>query len=150
MVGVAPCVGREDEQRLLDDVLARAARSAGGVVVLTGPAGIGKTRVAEEVAATARSAFDVVSAACGPQATMPPYWPWSQVLGDRLGLNGRTIRRLERSEQDGVVRLDTLARAADALGCDLVYAIVPRRPLEQSVFERALELRALPTVAHPE
>jgi predicted DNA-binding mobile mystery protein A len=64
----------------------------------------------------------------------------SQVLGDRLGLNGRTIRRLERSEQDGVVRLDTLARAADALGCDLVYAIVPRRPLEQSVFERALEL----------
>lgn len=34
-------------------------------------------------------------------------------------------------------RLDTLQRAAAALDCDLVYALVPRRPLEQMVDARA-------------
>jgi hypothetical protein len=38
------------------------------------------------------------------------------------------------------VRLDTLRRAADALGCDLVYLLVPRRPLDAVVRDRAREL----------
>lgn len=33
------------------------------------------------------------------------------------------------SEAADRVRLDTLRRAADALGCDLVYLLVPRRRL---------------------
>jgi predicted DNA-binding mobile mystery protein A len=64
----------------------------------------------------------------------------SEVLGRRLALNGRTVRRIELNERDGVIQMDTLARAAEALGCDLVYALVPRRPLEQMVGDRALEL----------
>jgi predicted DNA-binding mobile mystery protein A len=64
----------------------------------------------------------------------------SEVLGGRLGLNGRTVRRVELNERDGVIQMDTLARAADALGCDLVYALVPRRSLEQMVVDRAQEL----------
>jgi predicted DNA-binding mobile mystery protein A len=64
----------------------------------------------------------------------------SEVLGRRLALNGRTVRRIELNELNGVIQLDTMARAADALGCDLVYALVPRRPLEQMVVDRALEL----------
>jgi hypothetical protein len=33
-----------------------------------------------------------------------------------------------------------LQRAADALGCDLVYALVPRQPLEQIVAGRARDV----------
>jgi hypothetical protein len=39
------------------------------------------------------------------------------------------VTRLEQSEASDRIRLDTLRRAADALGCDLVYLLVPRRPL---------------------
>jgi enoyl-CoA hydratase/carnithine racemase len=47
---------------------------------------------------------------------------------------------MEHSEMAGHIRMDTLAAAADALGCDLVYVLVPRRPLEEVVRERAREI----------
>jgi predicted DNA-binding mobile mystery protein A len=50
------------------------------------------------------------------------------------------VTRLEQSEAADRVRLDTLRRAADALGCDLVYLLVPRRPLGTVVRDRAREL----------
>lgn len=58
-------------------------------------------------------------------------------LGRRMGINNSNVLRLERSERDGVIGLDTLRRAADALECDLVYALVPRRPLAEMVDEQA-------------
>ena len=50
------------------------------------------------------------------------------------------MTRLEQSEAADRIRLDTLRRAADALGCDLVYLLVPRQPLQTVVQERAREL----------
>jgi predicted DNA-binding mobile mystery protein A len=50
-------------------------------------------------------------------------------LADRLNITGGAVTRLEQSEAADRVQLDTLRRAADALGCDLVYLLVPRRPL---------------------
>jgi len=38
------------------------------------------------------------------------------------------------------VSLNTLRRAADALECDLVYVLVPRRPLDETVKRRARAL----------
>ena len=61
-------------------------------------------------------------------------------LADRLGITAGAVTRLEQSEAAGRVQLDTLRRAADALGCDLVYLLVPRRPLTMVVRERAREL----------
>ena len=37
----------------------------------------------------------------------------------------------------GSVTLNTLQRAAEALGCRLVYALIPERPLAEIVQERA-------------
>jgi predicted DNA-binding mobile mystery protein A len=62
------------------------------------------------------------------------------VLADRLGVTPSAVIRLEQSEAADRVRLETLRRAADALGCDLVYLLVPRRPLSAVVRERASEL----------
>ena len=61
-------------------------------------------------------------------------------LGARLGITAGAVTRLEQSEAADRIRLDTLRRAADALGCDLVYLLVPRRPLSAVVQERAREL----------
>lgn len=84
MVGVAPFVGREPERRAIDELLDRARSADGAVVVLTGAADIGKTRLAEQAATDAATSFDVARAACGPAGTMPPFWPWTQILGDLL------------------------------------------------------------------
>jgi predicted DNA-binding mobile mystery protein A len=61
-------------------------------------------------------------------------------LAMRLGTTAGAVTRLEQSEASDRIRLDTLRRAADALGCDLVYLLVPRRPLTATVRDRAREL----------
>ena len=58
-------------------------------------------------------------------------------LGGRLGVTAGAVTRLEQSEAADRIQLDTLRRTADALGCDLVYLLVPRRPLTAVVRERA-------------
>jgi predicted DNA-binding mobile mystery protein A len=64
----------------------------------------------------------------------------SAQLAERLHVSQVAVTKLERSEIDDSARLDTLRRAADALDCDLVYAIVPRSTLEDTVQRRALAL----------
>lgn len=64
----------------------------------------------------------------------------ASALAARLGTTGGAVIRLEQSEAADRVRLDTLRRAADALGCDLVYLLVPRRKLTTVVRERAQQL----------
>ena len=61
-------------------------------------------------------------------------------LAERLGTTAGAVTRLEQSEAADRIRLDTLRCAADALGCDLVYLLVPRRPLTAVVRDRAREL----------
>ena len=55
----------------------------------------------------------------------------------RLGVSQPRIVELEQSEVSGSVTLNTLQRAAETLGCRLVYALVPERPLAETVRERA-------------
>ena len=59
-------------------------------------------------------------------------------LAERMGVASMSISNLEASERAGTAQLDTLRRAADALGCDLVYAFLPRDGFEQSVQRQAL------------
>jgi len=54
-------------------------------------------------------------------------------LASRMGTSQVAVTKLEASERSEGARLGTLSRAADALGCDLVYAFVPRVPLEEQI-----------------
>jgi predicted DNA-binding mobile mystery protein A len=63
-----------------------------------------------------------------------------QVLGKRLRLPKQRISLLEQRERSGDIKLSQLRDAADALDCDLVYALVPREPLEAMVQRRAREI----------
>ena len=61
----------------------------------------------------------------------------SNDLAARMGVAESTVVRLEVSELADTAQLSSLRRAAEALDCDLVYALVPRRPLEERVQEQA-------------
>ncbi|MBB3237030.1 mobile mystery protein A [Phyllobacterium endophyticum] len=71
-------------------------------------------------------------------------------LGARMGIRPQTVEAIEKSEASGTIQLSTLRRAAEALDCTLVYALVPNASLETAVNERArkIALRELKRVAH--
>lgn len=71
-------------------------------------------------------------------------------LAARLGVATSTVTRLETSEADDTVSLGTLRRAAEALGCELHYALVPKRSLADTLENRALALarRQMASVSH--
>ncbi len=68
----------------------------------------------------------------------------------RLGVSQPRIIELEQSEVSGGVTLNTLQRAAEALGCRFVYALVPEQPLEDTVRARAklIAARQVEAVEH--
>jgi predicted DNA-binding mobile mystery protein A len=71
-------------------------------------------------------------------------------LGHRLGVTRQRVLALEHAEITGAVTLDSLERAAHALDCRVVYALVPRKPLDALVRDRALLLarERLRTTSH--
>lgn len=71
-------------------------------------------------------------------------------LAARMGVSQPSLTRLEKSERLGTIGLDALTRAADALECDVVYALVPRRPLDNIVADQARRraLQRVDRVAH--
>lgn len=71
-------------------------------------------------------------------------------LAARIGVSQPRIVAMEHSEAQGAINLKTLQRAAEALDCTLVYALVPNKPLEQVVRDRARAVAAaqLATVEH--
>lgn len=74
-------VGRERELARLTDAFAEAQDGRGSIVVLTGEAGIGKTRTAEELADRVENQGAVVlRGRCYEGEQIPPYGPWRSAL----------------------------------------------------------------------
>ena len=65
-----------------------------------------------------------------------------QELGRRMGVGEKRVMQLENGEAQGKITVESLARAAEALDCELVVALLPRRPLEQTVTDRRMQLAA--------
>ena len=58
-------------------------------------------------------------------------------LGKRLGVSQPRVVKIEKAEKDGAITLASLERTAQALDCRLVYTLVPRKPLDDLIAERA-------------
>lgn len=58
-------------------------------------------------------------------------------LARRLGLVPSTVLRLETSEADDTITLGSLRRAAEALDCELQYALVPKQSIAQTMEAQA-------------
>lgn len=74
-------VGRQAELKLLLAGLDRAFERTGGMFLLSGEPGIGKTRLAEALTVEALRRGAAVFSGRSTQAEgAPPYWPWVQIL----------------------------------------------------------------------
>lgn len=58
----------------------------------------------------------------------------------RLGISGSALHKSETSEAEERISLGQLRKLADGLDCELVYALVPRKPLADVVQDRATQL----------
>ena len=75
-MGSDPLVGRRRELVVLRSRLAEARSGSGRLVLITGPAGIGKTRLVEEL--VAETPGPVGWGTASADAGMPALWPWSR------------------------------------------------------------------------
>ena len=100
-------VGRDGELSELLAALDEATAGNGQLVVLSGEAGIGKSRLAEELAleATARG-HDVLWGRCWEAGGAPAYWPWVQAL--RAHLRSADREQLRRQLGAGIADLGQL------------------------------------------
>ena len=61
----------------------------------------------------------------------------SPQLAVRLGVSKSQASQMERMEMEDRITLKQLRRAGDVLNCDLVYALVPRQPVDSMIRDRA-------------
>ncbi len=110
----------------------------------------------------ARQALDERLDLLRPLAKTPrPHKGWVRAVREALGMSGvqlarllsitpQSIRDMEKSEAQETIRLETLRKAANALDCQLVYALVPNDSLQTRIDSRArqIALRELGAVSH--
>jgi predicted DNA-binding mobile mystery protein A len=101
------------------------------------------------LAAQSRSHLDQRFKALGPvERYSPPLRGWIKAtrealgmttaqLAKRLGVKQPSVVALEQSEAKGTIELTTLRRVAEALECTLVYALLPNKPMETIVRDKA-------------
>jgi len=84
--------------------------------------------------------------------TTPPVGGWLRAIREAMGMTNvqlaarlgrkapQTVEDIQKSEAAGTARLDSLRELAEAMGCRLVYAIVPDKPIMDVLRNRATEV----------
>ncbi len=79
--GRTPYVGRQDERAQLRQLLEQASNGQGGLVMIGGEPGVGKTRIAEELIAEAEAkGFLALVGHCYDMEGAPPYLPFVEIM----------------------------------------------------------------------
>ncbi|SHN48003.1 AfsR/SARP family transcriptional regulator [Cryptosporangium aurantiacum] len=79
--GALPLIARDFQLGWITTRLQELPRGRGGVVLLTGEAGIGKTRLAQAATDTATGlGIPIAWGRCVESSASPAFWPWLQVL----------------------------------------------------------------------
>ena len=119
-VSSMPLVGRDQALKTMRSVLAETSAGHGHALLVSGEAGIGKTRVVEELACEAEAAgLPVTWAHCREPGATPPLWPFAQLVRGTLAKSGvdtndERVRMALRELGRLVPELDATDSAPDA------------------------------------
>ena len=106
--------------------------------------------IKERQAELARKNLDKKLAILKGEELVRPRGGWVRALRDAVGMTSRQLARrmgvsqsrvvaLEKAEVSGSTTLKSLRDAAEALDCHVVYALVPKTPLDDLIRDRARE-----------
>jgi class 3 adenylate cyclase/tetratricopeptide (TPR) repeat protein len=115
-----PFVGRAGEQAILGDTLGMASSTGRPVLVsVIGESGIGKSRLADELAAGVSAAVTVLRGRGRSYSDTATFGPVAAIVGDLAGIDGQEppqeIRRRLRELAERCCRPDEAARVAERL-----------------------------------
>jgi len=83
----SPMVGRDQELQLIQGFFARASASRKPhLVTILGPAGIGKSRLTQEIIAALKDSAQVLRGRCLPYGEGITFWPLSEVVKEAAGI----------------------------------------------------------------
>ncbi len=80
-----PFVGRADGLDAIAAAVTGASSGSGSLVLISGEAGIGKTRLASEAVRSGRTDLLVLWGSCSDGDGAPPFWPWTEALRPLIG-----------------------------------------------------------------
>ena len=128
--GFSRLVGRADEAARLAAALARATAGEGGVLAVSGEAGVGKSRLCFELAAAARArGVTVHEARAVPYGRSVPFLPALELLRGLLGIDEREAPDSTRHEvADALGRLDGSLDDASPLVLEFLGVPDPHAP----------------------
>lgn len=107
-----PFIGRDPERAILRDLMARTLSGRGGLAMIGGEPGVGKTRLVEQIAAEAQRRFRVLVGNCDEREGDLPYRPWLEILEAAIGAapHGELSRELGDEAPELALLLPRLRR----------------------------------------
>jgi class 3 adenylate cyclase/tetratricopeptide (TPR) repeat protein len=124
----SPIVGREEELAHLSEAFERVARrSACELLTVIGPAGVGKSRLIDEVLALVENRALVVQGRCLPYGDGITFWPLAEALKTAAQIGDDDSAAGARQKMEGLLanerdRTGVAERVAGALGlCELSF-----------------------------
>jgi hypothetical protein len=132
----AGLIGRDHPAGVLHAEISRATESHGGLVLVTGEAGIGKTTLVTDAMEVARQRGALVlSGSCWDSSAAPGFWPWVQVVrGMRRQATAAEWAAAEEAAGGQLAVLLGESGAADGFGMydavtSALVAVSQRRPV---------------------
>jgi WD40 repeat protein len=134
----APCLGRAAELALLQDAWKQLTRDQGGAVFVAGPAGIGKTRLAAELAHQVHDQDALVCyGRCAPPPA-PPLQPLAQVLSV-LGASLGDLAGAASDQSPAALGVALAALLQDKAGGQALLLVVDKLHLADPTVLEALQ-----------
>lgn len=107
-----PLIGRDEEAAFLLDRLRRARAGTGQAVLISGEAGLGKSRLVRAFReGSGLDTGDLLVLRCAPQLRNSAFYPVINLLERRLGFDGRESAEARRTKIEGALGSLSLARA---------------------------------------
>ena len=105
--GLSMLIGRQNELASLRDDLERTSAGSGQAVMVTGPAGVGKSRLVHDFIRNLSDEWTVLETSCAPQHINSSYYPISTLIRAIFGIGFTDAPDVvARRITDGIARLD--------------------------------------------